>query len=441
MIRLSADVERWIYTRPRTAIAPVIVLADKPRELLEELHPMKIKLLWSSRMFRGAIFGQATEGIIGMRIIERLRMLALPLPIDSIIDLADRKEVKKIYPDRLVQALQFPVVPPEGRYTTGEKRPVEYTSTYWTSRLIGADKAWSMGITGQGVTVSVIDTTAVPFHPSLRGAMWETSYPGILSDTNGHGVWVGGCVAGPYAEVAAGQTKIPVQGVAPNSRLLLYKGLVTTLGVGLQSAIIEAMVNSVLLHRAKIINMSLGSSDAPENPEDDAQVYALEELSKLGVIFCVAAGNDGEPYTINTPGIAESAITVGSYNPISGSLSPFSSQGPTPDRRVKPDLVMPGENILGPTVGLLDVMTRPKPIPGYGVLSGTSMATPHCAGLCALIVEHGQKNGINVTASTIKQVMSSYGEYYGELKNNQYGWGVLTWDKWMSYAKEVMGIA
>jgi hypothetical protein len=57
--------------------------------------------------------------------------------------------------------------------------------------------------------------------------------------------------------------------------------------------------------------------------------------------------------------------------------------------------------------------------------------------MVALMVEYAGRRGVRLTAEMVKDLMSRYGE---DVKNNDSGWGVLTWDKWKRYAGEVLGI-
>jgi subtilisin family serine protease len=129
----------------------------------------------------------------------------------------------------------------------------------------------------------------------------------------------------------------------------------------------------------------------------------VEQLVRSGVVVVVAAGNTGYGYnetefsgptaaglgvTINDPGNADLAITVGSTHrdmPHVYGVSYFSSKGPTGDGRSKPDLVAPGEKILSAAAGATR-KTAAENVdgdPDYVEDSGTSMAAPHVSGVVA----------------------------------------------------------
>jgi serine protease AprX len=159
------------------------------------------------------------------------------------------------------------------------------------------------------------------------------------------------------------------------------------------------------------INMSLGYPYDAEWFACGQSPLCIEvnRLVQSGVVVVVAAGNTGYGYvksqslgvvsagislTINDPGNAEQAITVGATHrdmPHVYGVSYFSSKGPTGDGRIKPDLVAPGEKILSCAAGRMrDAMqgktdTNGKPVGNFDYVedSGTSMAAPHVAGVIA----------------------------------------------------------
>lgn len=150
------------------------------------------------------------------------------------------------------------------------------------------------------------------------------------------------------------------------------------------------------------VNISLGYDFDPEWFACGQSPLCVEinRLVRSGVVVVVAAGNTGYgalaaqqrttnagmPVTINDPGNADLAITVGSTHremPHVYGVSYFSSKGPTGDGRMKPDLVAPGEKILSAATGKLLVdRAEGKPCE-YVEDSGTSMAAPHVSGVIA----------------------------------------------------------
>ncbi len=127
----------------------------------------------------------------------------------------------------------------------------------------------------------------------------------------------------------------------------------------------------------------------------------VDRLVRSGVAVVVAAGNTGKGFalTINDPGNAEMAVTVGATHrdmPHRYGVSYFSSKGPTADGRAKPDLLAPGERIIscgaGPDVATYQQLSTPIPADPtrkdayYLERSGTSMAAPHVSGIIAGIL-------------------------------------------------------
>mgnify|MGYP001616339621 FL=1 len=163
----------------------------------------------------------------------------------------------------------------------------------------------------------------------------------------------------------------------------------------------------------------------------------------------VACGNDGDQgsWTVNSPGAAPSAVTVGAYSSVYGEVSTFSSRGPSGpwykdkpgiwrkdlsrygDDLFKPDLVAPGggpsrkeqktDLILSGVIGWAQPMYVILP-DIYGAMRGTSMACPLAAGVIALAYEHG----LIRTAHDVKQKMAQWGG-----KDTNVGYGMITYPK------------
>ncbi|MEU0230763.1 MULTISPECIES: S8 family serine peptidase [unclassified Streptomyces] len=242
---------------------------------------------------------------------------------------------------------------------------------------IGTPKAWEAGLTGKGVKVAVLDTGADLAHPDLAGRVAESKSfieGEEVADRNGHGTHVASTVGGSGAG-SDGREK----GVAPGTVLAVGKVL-SDEGSGTESQIIAGMEWAAEDVDAKIVSMSLGSPEPSDGTDPMAQ--AVNTLSaETGALFVVAAGNSGAPGSIGSPGAADSALTIGAVDS-DDRAAHFTSQGPRHgDQALKPDLSAPGVDILA---------ARSRLTSGSGLytaMSGTSMATPHVAGVAALLAE------------------------------------------------------
>ncbi|MEX0170902.1 S8 family serine peptidase [Streptomyces sp. LMG1-1-1.1] len=242
---------------------------------------------------------------------------------------------------------------------------------------IGTPKAWEAGLTGKGVKVAVLDTGADLAHPDLVGRIAETRSfieGQEVADRGGHGTHVASTIGGSGAG-SDGKEK----GVAPGATLAVGKVL-SDQGFGTESQIIAGMEWAAKDVDAKIVSMSLGSSEPSDGTDPMAQ--AVNTLSaETGALFVIAAGNSGAPGSIGSPGAADAALTVGAVDS-DDRAAYFTSQGPRHgDQALKPDVSAPGVDILA---------ARSQLVPGSGLytsMSGTSMATPHVAGVAALLAE------------------------------------------------------
>jgi serine protease AprX len=274
-----------------------------------------------------------------------------------------------------------------------------------------------------------------------------------FDDENGHGTHVAGIIAGEWRvppdtpvdkrpiavsrylkketqDVEYVPTRLEgIAGMAPRCRLVSLRVLDEN-GKGVVSNLIAAIGHiqekngygrRLLIHG---VNMSLGYNFEPEwfACGQSPLCVEVDRLVKSGVVVVVAAGNTGYgtlkassgttsagmALTINDPGNADLAITVGSTHrdmPHVYGVSYFSSKGPTGDGRVKPDLVAPGEKIISCATGILKADGAKNNPCDYVETSGTSMAAPHVSGVIAAFLSvRGEFIG---KAERIKEIFTS----------------------------------
>jgi len=273
---------------------------------------------------------------------------------------------------------------------------------------IGADSVWSsLGYTGSGVTVAVLDTGVDYTHSQLSSSTCGISsntcgrsfvrYTSSFFDDHGHGTHVSGIIT------SDGVTYTQSKGVAPNARVWMGKvcdnsGSCYTSDI---AAGIEYVVNNNI---AKILSISLGGGGTTlSNCDSDYLASKVNWAVDHGVSVAVAAGNDG--LRVSSPGCASKAIAVGAVDRNDVRAS-FSGLGAALD-------------IMAPGVSIYSTL----PGNSYASWSGTSMATPHIAATIALMMEKVP----SLTNSEIKTALyttakdlgtSGWDKYYGNGRVN-----------------------
>lgn len=268
---------------------------------------------------------------------------------------------------------------------------------------IGAPAAWDAGHTGAGVTVAVLDSGVDQTHPDLTGQeIAEANFSEAPDnvDRAGHGTHVASTIVGTGT-----QSDGKYRGVAPDASIVDGKVL-DDQGYGFDSGVIAGMQWAVE-QEADIVNLSLGARDTPEIDPVEQAVNTLS--AEHGTLFVVAAGNSGpSPGSINSPGSADAALTVGAVDD-NDQIAEFSSRGPRAgDGGIKPDITAPGVGIAAAKAanGFLGDPVED----GYVALSGTSMATPHVAGAAALLASaHPDWTGAELKAALTGSATSTAG--------------------------------
>ena len=252
------------------------------------------------------------------------------------------------------------------------------------------------GYTGTGSVVAIIDTGIDSDHVGLDDIDDDnnTNDPKVIAfydpvntpeltngtevkayDDQGHGTHCAGITAG------TGAPDYQYKGVAPMAQLVGVKVLDSG-GSGSFATVMAGMewtVEKRHIFNIRAASMSLGGPGAIEwtSSEEESVNRMGNEMMREGVALFIAAGNSAFSAQIGTPGSAEDVITVGSLDK-NTAIAVYSSQGPTEEGRVKPNIAFVGSSVMAPDYNTGD---------GYTSKSGTSMATPGAAGLAALMYQ------------------------------------------------------
>lgn len=268
--------------------------------------------------------------------------------------------------------------------------------------------------TGKDVTIAYIDTGLEPHIDFCLGENRLNYFQDFVSDKkkayddSGHGTFVAGVGSGNG--LLSGRK---YKGIAPQSNIVALKALDRN-GEATATVILNAMswlYENAERYRIGVVCMSFGSEPLGLH---DPIMRAAEELWEKGMVVVCAAGNSGPEYqTITSPGVSPKIITVGGFDDKRNTggpfeIAPFSSRGPA-FKRFKPDLV-------APAVGIISCSHQAKE--GYRALSGTSVATPMAAGLCALLLEKE-----SLSPREVKEKLLSFCKRFS-FEPNQEGYGI-----------------
>ncbi len=254
----------------------------------------------------------------------------------------------------------------------------------WGIDAINAPEVWNQEITGKGIVVAVVDSGVDYAHPDLDDNIWQNAgeipdnnidddrngyiddirgWDFVYQDNNpmdfdGHGTHIAGVIA-------AERNDFGITGVAYNAKIMPVRVLDANIQ-GYPDEI-AAGIRYAADNGANVINLSLGGW-FPSRLEDEAIQYATDK----GVVVVIAAGNEGftEPAypAINADRLG---IAVGAIN-LNGRMNEYSNRAGS---KVLDYVVAPGIDIYSTT-----------PYDTYEIKSGTSMATPHVAGVAALVL-------------------------------------------------------
>jgi subtilisin family serine protease len=244
-----------------------------------------------------------------------------------------------------------------------------YASLSSSVPQIKANLVHSLGVTGVGSKVCIVDTGVSDDGPNLNPLVSQYDFVNLdndATDDNGHGTHVAGIIASQHTLY---------KGVAPGSSLMAAKVL-DSAGSGYSSNVISG-IEWCVSNGADIISMSLGGSTLSNPCDSDPMAMAGNLAVDQGVVVFAASGNDGNTNRISTPACGSKIISVGSVGD-NDVRSTFSNGG------TELDVVAPGENIISTVPAGICQFCSPT---GLNSLSGTSMATPHASGTAALLLQ------------------------------------------------------
>ncbi|HET8672291.1 MAG TPA: S8 family peptidase [Thermoleophilaceae bacterium] len=229
--------------------------------------------------------------------------------------------------------------------------------------------------TGAGAIVAVVDTGIDASHPDLQGRIGPgfdfVDGDSTPQDGNGHGTHVAGIIA------ADANNGVGVDSVAPGAEIMPVRVLDSS-GSGSVADVAKG-IDWAVDHGADVINLSLGGTVPTSGLgiQDDIS-SAVQRAVSRGVVVVAAAGNDGLPFCENNSEQGK-VLCVGAVDK-RGNRSFFSSFG------AGLSLVAPGgSGMPGTDEDILSTWNNG----GYQELAGTSQATPHVAGVAALLVSLG----------------------------------------------------
>jgi thermitase len=268
-----------------------------------------------------------------------------------------------------------------------------FSSSQWGPQKIQAPQAWDVTKSSSSVKIAIVDTGVEASHPDLNGKVingWDFVYDdSVPNDANGHGTHCAGIAA------ATTNNGIGIAGMAPNARILAVRVLDAN-----GSGTLDDVANGIIYaadNGAQVISLSLGGSSGSTTLKN-----AVDYAWNKGAVVVAAAGNNNSSAP-SYPAYYSNAIAVASTDSADRKSS-FSNYGSWVD------VAAPGSSIYSTYIN-----------GSYATLSGTSMATPHVAGLAGLLAAQGRSNSqIRAAIQNTADPISGTGTYWTYGRVNAY---------------------
>ena len=335
------------------------------------------------------------------------------LQANPLVEVAEPDSYMQLDPSEVAEVTETPATQP------GFPNDPDY-KYQWHLRQIGMPDAWKLS-DGNGVIVAVLDTGVAyedykKFHqlPDLKGLTFVEPYDFVTNtphadDDHGHGSHVTGTIA------QATNNGIGVAGVGLNVKIMPLKVLSAS-GSGSVAGIADA-IRYAADHNAKVINMSLGGA-FPSTVLKKAVKYAHDK----GVTVVCAAGNESRG-KVGYPAAYPGAVAV-SATQFDESITFYSNYGKDIDIAAPGGNTRVDQNGDGMPDGVLQntIVIGDPTKDGYFTYMGTSMASPHAAGVAALVVGEGVTNPDQVEAILKASARKPQNQSYNVEK---YGAGII----------------
>ena len=276
-----------------------------------------------------------------------------------------------------------------------------YTFCEMAKEDIGVAKLNANGLSGEGITVAVLDSGIAPLIDICGVENRIKAFYDVVNkrekpyDDNGHGTMIAGVIGG-NGYLSCGK----YAGVATNCQFVGVKCM-NFEGVGNSINILEGMqwvYDNAQKYGISVVCMAFG---AKYGGVYDPLVQGAEALANLGLCVCAASGNDGDE-GVKSPGVSQRVLTVGAFddkrtgNRNDDEIASFSGRGGVLG---KPDFLFPGVNICA--------LSKEG---DYAVYSGTSVACAICSGVAALIKQAYKR----ADGRAIKAIMNANSFVKGE---------------------------
>ncbi|MEU0729172.1 S8 family serine peptidase [Streptomyces sp. NPDC006140] len=275
-----------------------------------------------------------------------------------------------------------------------------------------------------------------------NGAGAKADFVNIGVIESEHGTHVAGITA------ANGLFGGKMNGAAPGAKLVSSRAC-TWSGGCTNVALTEGMIDLVTKRGVDIVNMSIGGLPALNDGNNARAELYTRLIDTYGVQLVISAGNSGPgANTIGDPALAEKVISVGAsvsketwaanYGSVvekKYALMPFSSRGPREDGGFTPTLVAPGAaiNTIQTWMPGQPVAEAGYTLPaGYGMLQGTSMASPQAAGAAALLLSAAKQKKMDLAPATLRTALTSTADHIKGVQAYEEGAGLMNiedaWD-------------